>query len=81
LKVEELSVAPNSTFEDEISEPEFDSMAGALAAINDKEPKGEYDDSSDEEEVKGKGAAKGGKGDFESEEDSDEEGPDDDYVE
>ena len=46
--------------------------------MNDKEPKGEYDDSSDEEEGGAKGT--GGRGDLASESEG-EEGPGDDYVE
>jgi hypothetical protein len=76
LKVEELSAAPASTFEDEISEPEFDSIGGALAAMNEsREPKGEYDDSSDDDVPVGK------RGDLESESESEEEGADEDFVE
>lgn len=45
-------MAPPSTFEDDISEPEFDSLAGAMAAVKEnREPKGEFDDSDSDDDV------------------------------
>lgn len=69
--MEPLSAAPASTFEDEISEPEYDTIAGTMAGVKDKrEPKGEYDDSSDDDAPRGGGGG-GGADDSEELEDSD----------
>ena len=49
-----MSAAPASTFEDEISEPEYDTLAGAISSAKEKrQPKGEYDDSSTDDDEEG----------------------------
>ncbi len=71
--------APLEEIEDDISEPDEDTIAGQMAAMKNaqKGPKGEYDDSSDDSD--NEGGDRPGVRPVQS--DDDESGPDSDFVE
>ncbi|KAJ3381068.1 secretory subunit [Lobulomyces angularis] len=56
LHVQGFDASPLDDFEDDISEPDIDTLAGQMQAMKDmKSPKGEFDDSSDEEDDEPRG--------------------------